>query len=171
MAGMPSATGVLERRMCRGLSALGRRRNWLGTFDGRCGSDSRASRPAGVGSAGRIPGAQVNGDRARRVPNTTNMTFANAGGEALLIALDLQGIACSTGAACSSGSTEPSHVLLAAGLVHDDARSSLRFSLGRATTREEVERAIEVVPEVVERIRSLSPKAPVAAQTAAVPIR
>lgn len=106
----------------------------------------------------RIPGAQVNGDRARRVPNTTNMTFANAGGEALLIALDLQGIACSTGAACSSGSTEPSHVLLAAGLTHDDARSSLRFSLGRATTREEVERAIEVVPEVVERIRSLSPK-------------
>ena len=80
-------------------------------------------------------GAQgVNGDRARRVPNTTNLTFAGAGGEALLIALDLQGIACSTGAACSSGSTEPSHVLLAAGLSHDDARSSLRFSLGRATT-------------------------------------
>ncbi len=119
----------------------------------------------------RVHGAQVNGDRARRVPNTTNMTFANAGGEALLIALDLQGIACSTGAACSSGSTEPSHVLLAAGLTHDDARSSLRFSLGRATTREEIERAIEVVPEVVERIRSLSPKAPVAAQSAAVPIR
>lgn len=119
----------------------------------------------------RIPGAQGNGDRTRRVPNTTNMTFANAGGEALLIALDLQGIACSTGAACSSGSTEPSHVLLAAGLTHDDARSSLRFSLGRATTREEVERAIEVVPEVVERIRSLSPRAPVAAQSAAVPIR
>jgi cysteine desulfurase len=119
----------------------------------------------------RIPGAQVNGDRARRVPNTTNMTFANAGGEALLIALDLQGIACSTGAACSSGSTEPSHVLLAAGLTHDDARSSLRFSLGRATTREEIERAIEVVPEVVERIRSLSPRTAVAAQSAAVPTR
>jgi len=119
----------------------------------------------------RIPAAQVNGDRARRVPNTTNMTFGNAGGEALLIGLDLQGIACSTGAACSSGSTEPSHVLLAAGLTHDDARSSLRFSLGRATTRGEIERAIKVVPEVVERISSLSPRAPVAAQSAAVPIR
>jgi cysteine desulfurase len=120
----------------------------------------------------RIPNAQVNGDRARRVPNTTNMTFSHAGGEALLIALDLQGIACSTGAACSSGSTEPSHVLLAAGIGHDDARSSLRFSLGRPTTREEIERAIEMVPEVVERIRSLSPRAPVAAHSgAAVPIR
>jgi cysteine desulfurase len=120
----------------------------------------------------RVPAARVNGDRVRRVPNTTNMTFSNAGGEALLIALDLQGIACSTGAACSSGSTEPSHVLLAAGLTHDDARSSLRFSLGRATTREEIDRAIEVVPEVVERIRSLSPRSPVAAHSgAAVPIR
>ncbi len=120
----------------------------------------------------RIPTARVNGDRVRRVPNTTNMTFSNAGGEALLIALDLQGIACSTGAACSSGSTEPSHVLLAAGVAHDDARSSLRFSLGRATTREEIERTIEIVPEVVERIRSLSPRAPVAAHSgAAVPIR
>jgi cysteine desulfurase len=119
----------------------------------------------------RIPSARVTGDRSRRVPNTTNMTFTNAGGEALLIALDLQGIACSTGAACSSGSTEPSHVLLASGLGREDARSSLRFSLGRATTREEVERAIEVVPEVVERIRSLSPRASVTAQPAAVPIR
>ena len=120
----------------------------------------------------RIPDAQVNGDRERRVPNTTNMTFSGAGGEALLIALDLQGIACSTGAACSSGSTEPSHVLLAAGLSHDDARSSLRFSLGRATTREEIDRAIDVVPGVVQRIRSLSPKAPASAHSdTAVPAR
>jgi cysteine desulfurase len=120
----------------------------------------------------RISSAQINGDRSRRVPNTTNITFPGAGGEALLIALDLQGIACSTGAACSSGSTEPSHVLLAAGLSHDDARSSLRFSLGRATTREEIDRAIDIVPAVVERIRSLSPRVPATAHSgAALPAR
>jgi len=111
----------------------------------------------------RIPAARVNGDRSHRVPNTTNMSFPGAGGEALLISLDLQGIACSTGAACSSGSTEPSHVLLAAGLSRDDARSSLRFSLGRPTTAEEIDCAISVIPSVVERIRALSPREPHAA--------
>jgi cysteine desulfurase len=111
----------------------------------------------------RIPGARVNGDRAHRVPNTSNMSFPGAGGEALLISLDLQGIACSTGAACSSGSTEPSHVLLAAGLSRDDARSSLRFSLGRPTTSEEIDYAISVIPSVVARIRALSPREPHAA--------
>ncbi|MGH9716710.1 MAG: cysteine desulfurase family protein [Candidatus Acidiferrales bacterium] len=106
----------------------------------------------------RIPDAIVNGDCAYRVPNTSNITFRGAGGEALLIALDLQGIACSTGAACSSGSTEPSHVLLASGLSHDDARSSLRFSVGRPSTAEEVDYAIATVPSVVERLRAISPR-------------
>jgi len=106
----------------------------------------------------RIPNVRLNGDRDRRVPNTSNLSFPGAGGEALLIALDLQGLACSTGAACSSGSTEPSHVLLAAGLSHDDARSSLRFSLGRPSTAADVDRAIEIIPSVVERIRALSPR-------------
>ena len=110
-----------------------------------------------------VPNARVNCDRARRVPNTTNMSFPGAGGEALLISLDLQGIACSTGAACSSGSTEPSHVLLAAGLTRDDARSSLRFSLGRPTTPVEIDYAISVIPSVVARIRALSPREPHAA--------
>lgn len=108
----------------------------------------------------RVPAARINGDRAHRVPNTTNISFPGAGGEALLISLDLRGIACSTGAACSSGSTEPSHVLLAAGLSRDDARSSLRFSLGRATTSDEIDYAISVIPSVVERIRALSPREP-----------
>jgi cysteine desulfurase len=108
----------------------------------------------------RIPRVTVNGDPCHRVPNTSNLTFSGAGGEALLIALDLQGVACSTGAACSSGSTEPSHVLLAAGLSHDDARSSLRLSLGRPTTAEEIDYAIEIIPAVVERIRALSPREP-----------
>jgi cysteine desulfurase len=106
----------------------------------------------------RISGVRVSGDRDKRVPNTTNMTFSGAGGEALLISLDLQGIACSTGAACSSGSTEPSHVLLAAGLSADEARSSLRFSLGRRTTAEEIDHAIAVIPAVVKRLRALSPR-------------
>ena len=107
----------------------------------------------------RVPNARVNGDRSSRVPNTSNVAFPGAGGEAMLIALDLQGIACSTGAACSSGSTEPSHVLTASGLSHDDARSSLRFSLGRATKAVEIDYAISVIPGVVERIRALSPRA------------
>jgi len=116
----------------------------------------------------RIPAARVNGDRAHRVPNTTNISFPGAAGEALLIALDLQGVECSTGAACSSGSTEPSHVLTAAGLSRDDARASLRFSLGRPTTAAEIDRAIEIIPSVVERIRALSPRAP---QAEAAPAR
>ncbi|HVB59095.1 MAG TPA: cysteine desulfurase NifS [Candidatus Acidoferrales bacterium] len=105
----------------------------------------------------RIPSARVNGDRRRRVPNTANLMFGAAGGEALVIALDLQGIECSTGAACSAGAVEPSHVLTAIGLSDDDARSCLRFSLGRPTTRGEIDRAIAVIPGVVERLRALSP--------------
>jgi cysteine desulfurase len=104
-----------------------------------------------------ISSVHVNGDRTRRVSNTTNLTFAAANGEALVIALDLLGIASSTGAACSSGAIEPSHVLKAIGLSPDEARSSLRFSLGRPTTEEEIGSAAEVIPSVVQRLRSLSP--------------
>jgi len=106
-----------------------------------------------------LPSVRVNGDRSRRVANTTNLAFAGAGGEALVIALDLQGISCSTGAACSSGAVEPSHVLLAIGLSPDEARSSLRFSLGRTTTPQEIDRAIAIIPPTVERLRALSPRA------------
>jgi cysteine desulfurase len=106
-----------------------------------------------------IPSIRVNGDTSRRVVNTSNLAFSGAGGEALVIALDLQRIACSTGAACSSGAIEPSHVLLAIGLTSDDARSSLRFSLGRHTTSEEIDYAASVIPAAVERLRSLSPHA------------
>lgn len=106
-----------------------------------------------------VASVRVNGDTTRRVANTTNLSFAAAGGEAMLIALDLLGIACSTGAACSSGAVEPSHVLLAIGLSADEARSSLRFSLGRQTTDEEIDHAIAAIPSVVERLRALSPRA------------
>lgn len=104
-----------------------------------------------------LPGVHLNGDPHHRVANTCNLSFDAAGGEALVIALDLQGISCSTGAACSSGAVAPSHVLTAIGLSPDRARSSLRFSLGRPTTSEEIDRAIEIIPAVVERLRALSP--------------
>jgi cysteine desulfurase len=105
-----------------------------------------------------LPSVHVNGERDRRIANTTSLAFSAAAGESLVIALDLQGIACSTGAACSSGAVEPSHVLLAIGLSPDEARSSLRFSLGRATTAAEIDRAISVIPATVERLRALSPR-------------
>ncbi len=105
----------------------------------------------------RVPACAVNGDPARRVPNTTNIHFDYVEGEALVIALDLKGVACSTGAACSSGAVEPSHVLTAIGLPPERARASLRFSLGRGTTREDIEYASEILPGVVEHLRELSP--------------
>jgi cysteine desulfurase len=105
----------------------------------------------------RVTDARVNGGGAARTPNTTNITFAGIDGEALVIALDLKGLACSTGAACSSGAVEPSHVLTAIGLNGADARSSLRFSLGRHTTPEEVAFALEVIPAAVAKLREFSP--------------
>ncbi|MGB6265265.1 MAG: cysteine desulfurase family protein [Candidatus Acidiferrales bacterium] len=108
---------------------------------------------AGAAGAERSNGAP----REHRVANTLNILIPGAGGESLVIALDLQGIACSTGAACSSGAVEPSHVLLALGLSADEARSSLRFSLGRNTTAEEIDYAVSVIPGAVERLRAISP--------------
>jgi cysteine desulfurase len=105
----------------------------------------------------RVAHTGVNGDRLRRTPNTTNLYFDFVEGEPLVIALDLKGIACSTGAACSSGAVEPSHVLTAIGLSPERARASLRFSLGRATKREDIEYVAEVLPGVVEHLRELSP--------------
>jgi cysteine desulfurase len=103
-----------------------------------------------------IPNACLNASGAPRVPNTTNLRIAGIDAEALLIALDIQGIAASFGAACQSGATEPSHVLLAMGLSPAEARSSLRLSLSRLTTAEEIDRALEIIPAVVTRLRSLS---------------
>jgi len=99
----------------------------------------------------------VNGEGAPRVPNTTNMHFDHIEGEALVIALDLKGLAVSTGAACSSGALEPSHVLIAMGLGPDQARASLRFSLGKQNTNEDVGFALGLIPSTVARLRELSP--------------
>ncbi|HET9183735.1 MAG TPA: cysteine desulfurase family protein [Candidatus Angelobacter sp.] len=101
--------------------------------------------------------AGVNGASAHRVPNTTNLWFDYIEGEALVIALDLKGLAVSSGAACSSGAIEPSHVLLAMGLPHERARASIRLSLGKQTTQEEIDFAIQVIPETVNRLREISP--------------
>ncbi|HKF20914.1 MAG TPA: cysteine desulfurase family protein [Candidatus Angelobacter sp.] len=104
-----------------------------------------------------LDSAGVNGLGAARVPNTTNFWFDCIEGEALVIALDLKGLAVSSGAACSSGAIEPSHVLLAMGLSQQQARSSVRISLGKQTTREDIDFAIGVIPETVARLREISP--------------
>ncbi|SRR5579871_426219 len=101
--------------------------------------------------------AGVNGAGAPRVPNTTNIHFDHIEGEALIIALDLKGLAVSTGAACSSGAIEPSHVLLAMGLRPDQARASIRFSLGKQNTEDEVDFALSLIPATVAKLRELSP--------------
>ena len=101
--------------------------------------------------------AHSNEDDAPRVPNTTNICFDGIEGEALVIALDLQGLAVSTGSACSSGAIEPSHVLTAMGLSRDQAKSSIRFSLGKQNTAEDIDFALSVIPATVERLRKLSP--------------
>ncbi len=110
-----------------------------------------------LGLLARVPGAHANASRAPRTPNTTNITFPGLEGEALVIALDLKGLACSTGAACSSGAVEPSHVLTAIGLAAPEARSSIRFSLGRHTNESEIEAALQIVPTAVAQLRDLSP--------------
>jgi len=104
-----------------------------------------------------IEAAGVNGANAPRVPNTTNIYFDGIEGEALVIALDLKGLAVSTGAACSSGAIEPSHVLTAMGLPAQRAKASIRFSLGRQNTAEDVDLALALVPAAVARLRELSP--------------
>src|SRR4029077_13839918 len=116
------------------------------------------------GLLARVPQARVNGDAASRTPNTTNLVFPGIEGEALLIALDLKGLACSTGAGCSSRAVEPSHGLTAIGLPPEEARASLRFSLGRHSRGKEIEFALQVVPAAVEQLRELSPTYPKVAE-------
>ena len=103
-----------------------------------------------------VPGAIVNGSTDRRISNTTNISFERIEAESLLIALDLEGIAVSTGSACSSGTLEPSHVLKAMGLSPHRTQSSIRFSLGLGNSQEHINRALEIMPRVVDRLRQLS---------------
>jgi cysteine desulfurase len=110
-----------------------------------------------LGVLAEVAGARVNSFAAKRVPNTSNIVFDGIEGEGFVIAMDLRGISVSTGSACSSGAIEPSHVLTAMGLSGEDARSSIRFSLGKQNTAEEVEQVLATVPEVVRKLRELSP--------------
>jgi cysteine desulfurase len=158
-----------------GLVALGRAaelaRLWINAADlpsGPCGEGSPlgAVTPAALARLrdhlersllSQIPESGVNGSGTERTPNTTNLYFDHVEAEALVIALDLKGISVSGGSACQSGATEPSHVLTAMGLSPARARASIRFSLSRMTAPAEIEQVIEVVPEAVARLRSLSP--------------
>ena len=111
-----------------------------------------------AGIKARVEKVRVNSHPEHRQPNTLNVTFEGIKGESLVMALDLEGVACSTGSACASGSIEPSHVLSALGLSSEEARSSIRLSLGRYNTDADVDAALEVIPRVVARLRKISPR-------------
>ncbi len=131
-------------------------KEWLDHGDDRRMAAMRDRLEQGI--LAKVDEAGVNGAGAARVPNTTNIHFDHIEGESLVIALDLKGLAVSTGAACSSGAIEPSHVLIAMGLRPEQARASIRFSLGKRTTEDEIDFALALVPETVGRLREISPK-------------
>jgi cysteine desulfurase len=105
----------------------------------------------------RIAGVTVNGDREQRLPNTTNLSIEGIDSEAMLMILDQQGVCCSAGSACTTGSLEPSHVLRAMGLSNEQARASLRFSFGRTNTMEEVDQALAILSRAVQKLREMTP--------------
>jgi len=141
-----------------GIVALGRAAEWLADE-----GDAETRRQGALRDRlersilDRIPDTRVNGAGSRRVTNTTNIRFEGIDSDALLIALDLKGFAVSSGAACSSGAPEPSHVLLAMGLNRLEARSSIRFSLGRSNTIEQVDALVEALVDSVAHLRKLAP--------------
>ncbi len=104
-----------------------------------------------------VPKTSLNGSRNDRLPNNANISFAGVEGESILMALDQKGIAVSTGSACASGSLEPSHVLMALGLSHQGAHGSIRFTLGKYTTEYEIDYVLKILPEVIKRLRAISP--------------
>ena len=105
----------------------------------------------------KLPRTRLNGDPVKRLPGTVNISIEGVEGESLLLMLDLNGICASSGSACTSGSLDPSHVLLALGLKHEVAHGSLRLSIGDETTDEDIDYILEVVPKVVKRLRDMSP--------------
>ncbi len=115
-----------------------------------------------TGILSRVPGSVVNGHRERRLPNNANFTFIGVDGESMLLNLDMQGVAASSGSACTAGSIDPSHVLLALGMPRDLAASALRLSLGRSTTDAHIDRVLDILPAVVARLRAINRKQSVA---------
>jgi cysteine desulfurase len=109
-----------------------------------------------------VPDIHINGHPIQHLPNTLNVSFPGAEGEAILLSLDLEGIEASTGSACASGSLEPSHVLMATGVGPEFAHGSIRFSLGRDSTEAEIDYVLEKLPPIIKRLRRFSTVAPTA---------
>ena len=109
-----------------------------------------------------IPHTHLNSPRRNRIPQTVNLSFAGAEGESIVLSLDMEGIAVSSGSACTSGATEPSHVLVAMGIDRIVAQGAVRFSLGRSTTKDQLDRVLQVLPPIIERLRAMSPISPAA---------
>jgi cysteine desulfurase len=105
----------------------------------------------------KIPYSRLNGDRNKRLPGNVNISFEFIEGESLLLMLDMKGIAASSGSACTSGSLDPSHVLLAIGLSHEIAHGSLRLTFGEENTQDDIDRLMETLPAIVQRLREMSP--------------
>lgn len=103
-----------------------------------------------------IPKAYLNGSSEKRSPNNANFRFDSVEGEGLILSLDMDGIAASTGSACSSGALDPSHVLLALGLKHEQAHGSLRLTIGKNTTKKEIDHAVKKLKEIILRLRKIS---------------
>ena len=121
------------------------------------GARTRVLRDKLIDNILKIERTRLNGDREKRLPGNVNISIEGIEGESLLLSLDMYGICASSGSACTSGSLDPSHVLLAIGLCHEVAHGSLRISLSDENTMEEVDRILEVLPGIVERLRSMSP--------------
>jgi len=107
-----------------------------------------------------VPASFLNGHPTKRLPNNANVRFSYIEGESLILSLDMQGVACSSGSACTSKTLEPSHVLLAIGLKHEEAHGSLLFTLGKNNTQEDVDYVVRVLPDIVKRLRAISPLTP-----------
>jgi cysteine desulfurase len=141
-----------------GAVGMGRAAQWINDAGAAEVIHERALRDRlELGILDRVSGTHVNGAGAARTPNTTNIRFDGIDSEPLLIALDLMGFAVSAGSSCSSGATEPSHVLMAIGLTKEQAKSSIRFSVGRSNTVEHVDLLIDAVVDCVARLRKLAP--------------
>ncbi len=107
-----------------------------------------------------IPESYLNGHPTKRLPNNANVRFSYIEGESLILSLDMEGIACSSGSACTSKTLEPSHALIAIGLKHEEAHGSLLFTLGRQSTKEDVKYVLGLLPKIVKRLRAISPLTP-----------
>jgi cysteine desulfurase len=140
-----------------GIVALGKAAELAGLYLWDVDREGRLRDRLEQGLLATIPNCQVNGHPTQRLPNTTNIGFKYIEGEAVLLSLDKYGICASSGSACTSGSLEPSHVLRALGLPYTILHGSIRFSLSRYTTAEEIDKVLEVMPIIVDRLRALSP--------------